>query len=160
MSRPAGLGFSHPGVNGWRLRGRGRAGLWLGLSCLWLIAAVPVGRVLIVRISVAVHVRIGLARALAKPRLVVRGHSGPGLTGSTVSRSSSSSGGHHVGHEVGGRQEGRNNTTGLLPLLTTLLDLLDLLARGELTEVLSHLSGLEKSRQSLETNREKKARKY
>ena len=50
--------------------------------------------------------------ALTKPLLVVRGHPRPGLTSST---------GHHVGHEVTGWQQGGNNLTGLLCLLTTQL---------------------------------------
>ena len=75
--------------------------------------------------------------ALTKPLLVVRGHPRPGLTSST---------GHHVGHEVTGWQQGGNNLTGLLCLLTTQLARANREARGdsgELADILSHLSALQ-----------------
>ena len=78
--------------------------------------------------------------ALTKPLLVVRGYPSPGLTTSSSSSSSgsgSSSGCHHVGHEVAGREEGGNHLTALLGLLARQL------ARGELADILRHLSGLE-----------------
>ena len=75
--------------------------------------------------------------ALTKPLLVVRGHPRPGLTSST---------GHHVGHEVTGWQQGGNNLTGLLCLLTTQLARANREARGdsgELADIISHLSALQ-----------------
>ena len=134
MSRPAGLCLPHPGVDGRGLGGRGWAHLRLRVPGLGGIAPVPVGRVLVVRVSVAVHVGIASTGALAKPSLVVGGHPRPGLSSS--SSSSSSRWSHHVGHEVAGRQQGGDGgLTALLCLITS-----SHLARGELSDILSHLS--------------------
>ena len=156
---PAGLCFSHPGVNSGGLGWGGRGHLGLRLHWLGGIASVPVGRVLVGRISVAVHVGVAVgwavagARARTKPGLVVRGNPGPGLT--TPSTSGSGSGCHHVGHEVAGREEGGHALTALLRLLARHLGAGG--AGGKMPVIVCHLSGLQQGSggsQSSENNKQ------